>query len=90
MRFYRSLKLSVIFVFLFVSFSLWHVRAEQKTNATKDSVTRTEKPIGVSAGKSDSTASVITDSLGNALDDFHQILAPLWHEAFPKKLDCTP
>lgn len=77
MRCYHSLKLSVIFVFLFIGSGFLVTKAEEKTASATDSPAKTEEGV--------SSVSDTTDSLKMALEDFHQIMAPLWHQAFLKK-----
>lgn len=85
MRSYHSLKLYMIFVFLFLSLSLCWAKEEQKTTSPKDSVAKMETSAKGEVGKSDSSASDTTDLFTKAMDDFHEVLVPLWHEAYPKK-----
>jgi len=49
-------------------------KAEEKTVSATDGLTKTEEGV--------SSAPDTTDSLKMAMDDFHQVLAPLWHQAF--------
>ena len=73
----HSLKLSAIFVFLFVGLSFLITKADEKTTSSEDSLTKTEETL--------SSVPDTTDSLQTALEDFHQILAPLWHQTFPEE-----
>ncbi len=77
MRCYHSLKFSVIFVFLCVTFNFLISNAEEKPASLGDSLTKTEESV--------SSAPDTTDPLKKALEDFHQVLATLWHQAFPEK-----
>jgi len=77
MRFNHSLKFSVIFVFLFVGWGSLMTKADEKLLSSEDPSTKTED--------STSSAPDTSDLLKRATEDFHQILAPLWHQAFPEK-----
>jgi hypothetical protein len=85
MRCRHGLKMCVIFAFLFLCSSLGWAKEEQKTTSPKDSVAKTETSAKGEAGKSDSSASDTTDLFTKAMDDFHEVLVPLWHEAYPEK-----
>ena len=84
MQSHHNLKLSLIFVFLFLGINFCSAKTDQKT-APKDSVAKTETSVKAKAEKSDTLAKDTTDQFTNAMDDFHSILAPLWHEAYPQK-----
>jgi hypothetical protein len=85
MRSQHSLKICMIFVFLFLSLSLGWAKDEQKTTSPKDSVAKTETPPKGEVGKSNSSASDTLDLFTKAMNDFHEVLAPVWHETYPKK-----
>jgi len=73
---YHSFKLSLIVVFLFVGVYLCMAKAEVKSASPEDTSAKTEEGV--------STAPDTTDLLKKAMEDFHQIMAPLWHQAFPE------
>ncbi len=77
MRCCRSFKFWVLSVSLFVGLSSLISRAEDKTAPSEDSLRKIEEVT--------SQAPDTTDSLRMAMDDFHQVMAPLWHEAFSAK-----
>ncbi len=77
MRSYHSLKLLVTFVSLFLVLTLWMAKAEEKTTLPADSLGKTEQ--------SGPSASDTTDLVKTTLEDFHKILVPLWHQAFPEE-----
>lgn len=85
MSFYRSLKLGAVVAFLFLRLSLCGAKEEPKTTWLKGGVATTEKPVRDTSEKSASTVSDTTDLFMKAMDDFHETMAPLWHEAYPKK-----
>lgn len=85
MRSYFSLKLFAVFILLFLGLSFCLAKGEEKTASPKDSAAKIETPPKAGVEKTDSLAKDTTNLVALALDDFHQILAPLWHEAFPKK-----
>jgi hypothetical protein len=85
MRFHHTLRLFMAVVFILVGINLLPAKAQEKVVAPKDSAAKAETSTPVAVEKSDSLAPDTTDQLAKALDDFHQILAPLWHEAYPKK-----
>ena len=65
----RSLKLSLILIFLFAGASFLSANADEKTNTTQESDTLV-------------TAPDTADLLRKAMDDFHEVLRPLWHESY--------
>jgi hypothetical protein len=77
MRSRSTLRFSVLPVlFLLVGFGLTTARAEDQTKSGEVSA-RTEQ---------DSTAVPDTiDRVKMAMEDFHQVMMPLWHESFPKQ-----
>jgi hypothetical protein len=85
MRCRHGLKMCVIFAFLFLCLSLGWAKEEQKTTSPKDSVAKMETSTKGEVVKSYPSASDTTDLFTKAMDDFHEVLAPLWHEAYPKK-----
>jgi hypothetical protein len=68
----RSLKLWLILIFLFAALSLLSANADEKTGSTQENDTPSAAP---------DTA----DLLRKALDDFHEVLMPLWHESYAEK-----
>jgi hypothetical protein len=77
MRSYRWLTFWLIFVFVFIGFGLPAARAEDETSPAEETSVEKEQTV--------STAPDTTDFLRMAMDDFHDVMAPLWHEAFPKE-----
>lgn len=77
MRWQQSRKFSVILAFLFVGLSFLLAKAVEKTASPTETLTKTEPTV--------SSASDTTDSLKMAMDEFHQVLATLWHQTFPEK-----
>ena len=76
MRGYQSSKLCVVFVFLLFAFNFLISNAEEKTASSVDSLAKTEEGV--------SSAPDTVDLLKMAMEDFHELLATLWHEAFPE------
>ena len=77
MRSRSTLRFSVLLVlFLFVGFGLATAKAEDQTKSEE-----------VSAKTEETSAAVpdTIDRLKMALEDFHQVMMPLWHESFPKQ-----
>jgi hypothetical protein len=68
----RSLKLSLILIFLLAGLSFLSVNADEKTGSSQESDTLVAAP---------DTA----DLLRRAMDDFHAVLQPLWHESYPEE-----
>jgi hypothetical protein len=72
MQFSRSLKLSLILIFLFAGLSSLSANADEKTGS----------------GEKDDSLSVAPDTadlLRTAMDDFHEALRPLWHESYAEE-----
>lgn len=76
MRSCRWLVLLMVFLFVSVGWILPVVRAEDKTVSAEEASAQT--------GETVSSAPDTTDLLRMAMDDFHNVMAPLWHESFPK------
>jgi hypothetical protein len=91
MRFTRNLKLCSIFAFLLIGLMFWSFGVMGKALAQKivvtpkDSAAKAETPVSVAPVKTDSTTQDTTDQLTKAMNDFHSILYPLWHESYPNK-----
>ncbi len=91
MRFNHNLKLGAILAFVIIGLILWsfgsrgNVLAQEKAAIPKDSAAKAETPVSVAPAKTDSTAKDTTDHLTKAMEDFHSVLYPMWHEAYPKK-----
>jgi hypothetical protein len=77
MRSYCSLKLSLVLALFFIGFCFLVARADEKSISAKDNPAETKETV--------SSAADTTDPLKMALEEFHQVMAPLWHQAFPKK-----
>ncbi|UCB51584.1 MAG: hypothetical protein JSV10_06200 [Candidatus Zixiibacteriota bacterium] len=73
----RCLKLSLILIFLFAGLSSLSANADEKTGSA----------AGSSGEKDDSLSSApdTADLLRIALDDFHAVLRPLWHESYAEE-----
>jgi hypothetical protein len=69
MRSFNSLKLSLVIFFVFAGLSFPSVKAIGGTASPEDT----------------SSAKDTAGLLKQAMEDFHQILMPLWHESYPKK-----
>ncbi|MGB7061707.1 MAG: hypothetical protein WBF13_05050 [Candidatus Zixiibacteriota bacterium] len=77
MRWSRSLKFSLILISLFVALSFLWARADEKTGSATES-----------SGERDDSVSAAPDTadlLRAAMDDFHEVLRPLWHESFAEE-----
>lgn len=77
MRCSRSLKFSLTLISLFVALSFLSARADEKTGSATES-----------SGERDDSVSSAPDTAGllrTAMDDFHQVLAPLWHESYAEE-----
>ncbi len=91
MRFNHNLKLGAIFAFLLTGLMIWSFGPEGKALAQKvvitpkDSVAKVDIPVSITPVMTDSTVQDTTNQLANAMNDFHSILYPMWHEAYPKK-----
>lgn len=91
MRFNPHLKLNAIFAFLLVGLiigsfgSTGRALAQKVIIVPKDSAAKAETPVSVVPAKADATAPDTTDQLTRAMNGFHSILYPLWHEAYPQK-----
>ena len=68
----RSLKLSLILIFLFAGLSSLSAIADETTGSAQESDTLVVAP---------DTA----DLLRTAMEDFRAVLAPLWHESYPEE-----
>jgi len=66
----RSLKLSLILFFLFAGLSFLSAGADEESASTQENDTLVAAPDTV-------------DLLRRAMDDFHEVLRPLWHESYP-------
>lgn len=66
----RSLKLSLALIFLFAGLSFLSAFADEKSGSTQEGDTLVAAP---------DTANL----LRRAMDDFHAVLQPLWHESYP-------
>jgi hypothetical protein len=84
MQSHHNMKLSLIFAFLFLSMNFCSAKTDQKT-APKDSVAKTETTVKIEKEEIDVSVKDTTDQFTKAMDDFHSILAPVWHEAYPNK-----
>ncbi|HEX7401582.1 MAG TPA: hypothetical protein VF369_05325, partial [candidate division Zixibacteria bacterium] len=91
MRFNHNLNLNAIFAFLLIGLMFWSFGSTGKAQAQrvivvpKDSVAKVETPAKDTAEPGTAPAKDTTDKLAMALEDFHSVLAPLWHEAYPIK-----
>ncbi len=72
-----SLKLWAIIVLLFVGMSFMFVRTGKATAPPAENPEKTEEDT--------SSAKDTAVLLKQAMEDFHQVLMPLWHESYPKK-----
>ena len=77
MRSCRWLTLWVVFVFVVVGFSYSIPWAEEQASSVKEPPAEGEETVP--------SVQDTTDFLRVAMDDFHEVMAPLWHEAFPKE-----
>ncbi len=77
MRSCRWLTLWLVFVFVSVGFGLSVLQAEDKTSSAQETSTQAQETV--------SSAPDTTNLLRMAMDNFHEVMAPLWHEAFPKE-----
>ena len=68
----RSLKLSLILLFLFAGLSFLSAMADEQTASTEEGDTLVAAP---------DTANL----LRRTMDDFHAVLQPLWHESYPEE-----
>ncbi len=91
MRIHHDPKLKTILASIMICLILWSfgsmgkALAKRVIIAPKDSVAKAETPVSVEAAKTDSTAQDTTSLLTKAMNDFHSILYPMWHEAYPNK-----
>ena len=91
MRFNHNLKLNSIFAFLLIGLMFWCFESMGKAQAQrvivvpKDSAAKVETPTQDTIAPSNVPAKDTTDKLAMALEDFHSVLAPMWHEAYPQK-----
>ncbi|MGB2768422.1 MAG: hypothetical protein WBC88_01700 [Candidatus Zixiibacteriota bacterium] len=77
MRCSRSLNFSLILIFLFVALSFLSARADEKTGSATESSGERDDSV--------SSAPDTADLLRTAMDDFHEVLAPLWHESYAEE-----
>jgi len=91
MRFNPHPKLNSIFAFLLIGLMFWSFGSMGKAQAQKvvivpkDSAAKVETPAQDTTAPSNAPAKDTTDKLAMALEDFHSVLAPMWHEAYPIK-----
>ncbi|NIM96936.1 MAG: hypothetical protein GTO24_02270 [candidate division Zixibacteria bacterium] len=77
MRSYRWLLLLMVFVLVFSGWGPSVARAEDETGSAPETSAQANETV--------SSAPDTTNLLRMAMDDFHNVMAPLWHEAFPKE-----
>jgi len=58
---------------------------QTKPIASEDSAAKVETPVKDTITPSNAPVKDTTDKLAMALEDFHSVLAPMWHEAYPIK-----
>lgn len=77
MRCSRSFRFWLIIVFLFVALSFLSAEADEKTGSA----------VASSGERDDSVSSApdTADLLRTAMDDFHEVLAPLWQESYAEE-----
>jgi hypothetical protein len=59
-------------------------QAQRVVIVPKDSAAKLETPVKDTAATTSVPVKDTTDKLAMAMEDFHSVLAPLWHDAFPK------
>jgi hypothetical protein len=69
MKFRFSLKVTVLSILLIIVFSFVTAFADEEIELTE---------------KSTSSEGDTTDFLRMTMNDFHDVMAPLWHQAFPE------
>lgn len=77
MRCSRSLKFSLTLISLFVALSFLSAKADEKTGSATESSGERDDSV--------SSAPDTADLLRMAMDDFHEVLKPLWHESYAEK-----
>jgi hypothetical protein len=77
MRSFNSLKLWLVVFFVFAGLSFPTVKAMGSTTSPAENPAKTEEDT--------SSTKDTAGLLKQAIEDFHQVLMPLWHESFPKK-----
>jgi hypothetical protein len=91
MQFHRNLKLGAIVAFLLIGLLVWSfgpvgkAQAQKVVIVPKDSAAKAETPVSVAPAKADTTAPDTTNILTKAMNDFHSVLYPMWHQAYPGK-----
>ena len=73
----RSFRFSLIIVFLFAGLSFLSASADEKTGSATESSGERDDSV--------SSAPDTTDLLRMAMDDFHAVLRPLWHESYAEE-----
>jgi hypothetical protein len=91
MHFNLHLKLNFVLAFLLAGSIIGSLglmgkaQAQKAIDVPKDSAAKVETPTQGTVVTNQAPVRDTTDKLAMAMEDFHSVLAPMWHEAFPQK-----